>query len=197
MASRPLTRRHTALDETLRTLDDAFMAALTPTNTWLDNVQPSSEDGEDDVDHDTSTKEDYSVHFRHNRYQTLPKSKHSKGQSDKKTSSLEPRSASLPPGTRTKAAYPLAAETHDPPTKEETSNAVKVHSETEFLLEIDTFPRRANTDPQFCSGTSSPVASVVLEPQCNSPPSNSPLEKFLHMYSSGAEATGLTSPSCT
>lgn len=145
MASCPSTRRHTSLDETLRTLDDAFMATLTPTNTWLDDVQPSSGDDDDDRHGNNSPIEgEHSVHFRHDRCQELPKSKHDRSQTRK--ISLEPRASSLPPGTRTTFETPSVSE-HRVSSSEETSGAAKRTCNAEFAPEVEASLGRANTDP--------------------------------------------------
>lgn len=150
MSSPPTTRRHTPLDERLRLLDDIFIPTPTPTNTWLDNVQPSDESDEDDFDNEASTKEDYDSDHRRNRFEELRKSTRSTSQSEKKTYlpriSPEPRSSSLPPGTHNASEshclrYSCVAADH------ETSRAEPARSPSEHLFDTEYALRQAAIDP--------------------------------------------------
>lgn len=153
MATPPLDpdRRQSALNERLRLLDDAFIPALTPTNTWLSNVRrPDDDEEEENYDDDTPTEEEPSVHSRRNRFEEASKTITGADHYERKTScgstSSEPRSSSFPPAIHPKAAASSlttsGAPSHNDLTIEEPSRP-----EGADLLEVNTYVRRAATDP--------------------------------------------------
>jgi hypothetical protein len=137
MASPPLSRRHTELNERLRQLDDAYIPSITPTNTWLANLQQPQEgdvSGDESFDDDTPTEEHSSISGRRNRFEEPSGTTRRSSQEGRKTSltEAEPRSSSLPPAIQKSASAPRPD---------------LARTETAYLLDVDAPIRRVVTDP--------------------------------------------------